>query len=281
MVKEDNFIFNGIPPPPPPFDFSILLIDHVVYGSQESLITFGYNGDSASDNKSVSLSFEPADLDFQFFDMNLWQNVGNTLTTTLDDSYNYSVKCESNNDIYPKHVKVIAVSNGLQREDTLFVEQPNYVLAYFEKDNLSPGDTVNIIIKEIDSHNGWESNYPDTTHFEVGIKEGCSLGNILSSTGDTAKYFSHIRQPLRFIVANSLIAVEDSVVLRVGAPVIESNGPPIFSAKESDKTKKNIALPTQKAKTTISKRNKKVADNNYCAIGKLYLRQLGFPGWQS
>jgi hypothetical protein len=78
-----------------------------------------------------------------------------------------------------------------------------YLHARFEKEKISAGDTVNVIITKVDK-DGNESNFPENTQFEVGIKEGCEIGNILTSSGATGKFFSSISSPIRFIVADSL-----------------------------------------------------------------------------
>ncbi|MFA7227694.1 MAG: hypothetical protein WC061_01560, partial [Melioribacteraceae bacterium] len=53
----------------------------------------------------------------------------------------------------------------------------SHVTAYFEKENLSPGETVNIIIKNVDS-DGNVRDYPPETLFEAAVIKGCNTGLI-------------------------------------------------------------------------------------------------------
>jgi hypothetical protein len=145
--------------------------------------------------------------------------VGTTVTTTLDSSQVYAVINNALNTSYPKHVTVKAVSNGLVRTDTVMIDAPNKVYAYFEKDTLKAGDTVNIIIKKINRY-GWESNYDPGTSFDISISNGCTLGLIMDSNGNTADHFTNTIGPFRFVVSSSITAQSDSVVLTVGAPYV-------------------------------------------------------------
>lgn len=92
-----------------------------------------------------------------------------------------------------------------------------YLSARFEKEKLYVGDTVNVIITKVDK-DGNESNFPENTQFEVGIKEGCEVGNILTSNGQKGQYFINQNQPIRFIVNDSLEVDSAVVVLRIGVP---------------------------------------------------------------
>jgi hypothetical protein len=272
-----TFSFYGIPAEPAPSDFNMSLSDSVVYGSEECLVNYGFSGEDPPTSASVSLNIECTDPDVVFFNRNLWQDAGRTLTVSLDDSEIFSVKSNSANQSYPKHVKVIAVCNGIQREDTVMIEKPNYVKAYFEKESLSPGDTVNIIIKKVDNHYGWESDYPDTTHFEVGMIEDCGAGDLLSAEGITAKFFPSIMQPIRFIVADSMSAGADSVVLRVGAPIITTSEPIIWGAKVEGKNKKYNYVTAAADNVNNSKRKLNITEGNYCTAGSYTYGNADFP----
>lgn len=92
-----------------------------------------------------------------------------------------------------------------------------FIKAYFDKQNLSPGDTANVYIKKVDE-NGVETNFADTTHFEVGIKEGCSIGEILTADSRKGLYFYGLQKPIRFVVKDSLAAADTNIVLRIGVP---------------------------------------------------------------
>jgi hypothetical protein len=126
-----------------------------------------------------------------------------------------------------KSVKQINSVNNIQDDGTLFgtgtvTINSEGLLVTFDKPSFSPGDTLNVIIKKVDVY-GNETDYPDTTQFEVGIESGCDLGVILNTVKDsTAQYFSKIRQPIKFIAYKSYNK-DSVVVLIVGAPKIVDN----------------------------------------------------------
>jgi len=131
----------------------------------------------------------------------------------------------------------------------------SHIAAYFEKSDLAPGDTVNVIVKKVDS-NGNETNYPPDTPFEVAIVKGCGLG-LINGTGD---HLSNVQQPIKFVVADSLTGTDTVVVLRVGAPVVEENVA----------NKKLVNIPalskSKNAKNTVNKLNMKAAQNTNAKI---------------
>ncbi len=282
-TRTATFTFNEIPPPPPSFDFQIAFDNPLAYANDRSLFVIQYNHDSEPQDKSVALSFAAADPDVVFFDEMLQEELSNSITASLDDYYRYSVTCKSLNSSFPKKVKVVGVSNGLQRSDTLTILQSEYVRAYFEKESLSPGDTVNIIVKKVNNKYGWESNYPDTTHFEVGIKEGCGLGMIMDAGGIKRDYFSCIQQPIRFVVADTISAGADSVVVRVGAPIVRegdvvaSSVIPAGNSRQKNKNAVNQNMNIDKAPEVNRKFMAKAANNNYCAAGTYTYTNVDFP----
>jgi len=147
-----------------------------------------------------------------------------------------------------------------------------YLHARFEKEKISAGDTVNVIITKVDK-DGNESNFPDNTQFEVGIKEGCEIGNILTSSGATGKFFSSISSPIRFIVADSL-GQDSVVILRVGVSDTE------LSQSLINKTTQNINRNIINESTHTTTRNdnlKYVMDDAYCAVGNYLYENKDFP----
>jgi len=62
-----------------------------------------------------------------------------------------------------------------------------YVKADFKTETLSPGDTVNVIVKKVDEE-GNENNFSPSTNFEVGLEEGCGAGYILDAAGQPQDY---------------------------------------------------------------------------------------------
>ncbi len=104
--------------------------------------------------------------------------------------------------ILPADVKVIV------KEDTA-----SHVKAYFAKRDLSPGDTVQIIIKNVDRY-GNERDYPAETEFEAAIIEGCNTGRI----NGISTHLTQVKQPITFVVNDALEEADSLVVLRIGAP---------------------------------------------------------------
>lgn len=147
-----------------------------------------------------------------------------------------------------------------------------YIKAYFERSVLIPGDTVNVIVKKVDK-DGNESEFPSGTEFETGIKEGCALGDLLSPSGATGKFFSNISSPIRFIVADSL-GQDSIVVLRVGVP-------------DTDLVKSVINKTTQNINRNIIKEGTNaisgkdnlnyVMDDTYCSVGNYIYENKDFP----
>ena len=282
-TRTATFTFNEIPPPPPQFDFQISFDNPLAYANDRSLFIIQYNHDSEPQDKSVTLSFAAADQDVVFFDEMLQEELGSSITASLDDYDRYSVTCKSLNSSFPKKVKVLGVSNGLQRSDTLTILQSEYVRAYFEKESLSPGDTVNIIVKKVNNKYGWESNYPDTTHFEVGVKEGCGLGMIMDAGGTKRDYFSSIQQPIRFVVADYIRVDADSVVLRVGAPIVEKGdvvASSVIPTGNNLQKNKNAVNQNMNISTALDLNRKfiaKAVNNDYCAAGNYTYTNVDFP----
>jgi hypothetical protein len=148
------------------------------------------------------------------------------------------------------------------------INNTQHLYAYFENDELTTGDTTNIIIKNVDSL-GNESDFPDTTHFEIGIKEGCGLGRILDVNGNMASYFSSIQSPIRFVASDSIAADSAIVVLRVGVTALNissqgSSGQMIATQKLSN-TKNTLSKSVTSTKHNSSK-FKNITDDSYCTI---------------
>lgn len=133
------------------------LIDDIIYSTDPGSITFSSNKDRGSiADMYITLSLEggSADADVVFKDYVNWSTSGKTITTTWNDVGNFSVVNNTWNTVYPRHITVKAMSNGIERTDTVMIDAPNKVYAYFEKDTLKAGDTVNIIIKKITGTGG-------------------------------------------------------------------------------------------------------------------------------
>jgi len=181
-----------------------------------------------------------------------------------------------------KSVKQVSSVNSTQDDGTLFgtgtitIEKEG-IKAYFDKSTFTAGDTLNVIIKRIDS-NGNEIDYPDTTNFEVGIKEGCELGNILTSTNQKGGFFSQIRAPIRFLVADSINTGTDTlVVLRVGAPNLSVTDTKVSNSKIAGKIKNNISITSNQDNVKNQKVLKKINSETSCAIGTYSDSNADYP----
>ena len=164
-----------------------------------------------------------SDGEYQFIAL---KNIPDSVTNMLINYETYSAACiilgkfsNPNNlsavsDSVGKSVKILAKLNGtngcidcgyspsgLLRLYGSGVIQLNTekLVAYLDRDTLSPGDTANILIKSVDA-SGNTKDYPDTTQFEIGVINGCGLGNILDSNGNMEEYFANVLQPLKFVV---------------------------------------------------------------------------------
>ncbi len=142
-----------------------------------------------------------------------------------------------------------------------------YIKADFDKDTLFPGDTVNVIVKKVDVF-GNEFNFPSSTLFEVGIKEGCDIGNILTLTGELGQYFYGIPAPIRFVVNDSLSVDNADVSLRVGVPP----NPDTTYLPYSLSSFANKTNPAMKGKM-----NKSVTDQSpeYCILNQFIYEDYG------
>ncbi|MFC2134971.1 hypothetical protein ACFLTH_10160 [Bacteroidota bacterium] len=92
-----------------------------------------------------------------------------------------------------------------------------YVKAEFESDPLSPGDTVNVIVKKVDK-DGNEYNFDPSTTFEVGLKYGCGWSYILNAAGEQEDYFASMQAPIKLIINEPPSDIDTLISLRVGVP---------------------------------------------------------------
>jgi len=140
----------------------------------------------------------------------------------------------------------------------------SHIAAYFEKSDLAPGDTVNVIVKKVDG-NGNETDYPPDTPFEVAIVKGCGLG-LINGTSD---HLSNIQQPIKFVVADPITGTDTVVVLRVGAPVVEENTPNKIVVNTPALRKANNAISNMSMRTaqnTNAKILAEAAEETVCTI---------------
>ncbi len=78
---------------------------------------------------------------------------------------------------------------------------PGNIAAIVEPEELAPGDTASITFKKR-YLNGTLEDFPEWKTFEVGMVDGCDLGNLLVD-GALAPYFYDVMQPVYFVVDSS------------------------------------------------------------------------------
>jgi len=149
-----------------------------------------------------------------------------------------------------------------------------YVNAYFDN-NLGEGDTSEIKINLVDSE-GNIRELPDTTHFEVGIKQGCDIGEILSVNGETGQYFFGLERPIRFIVNDSLDTDIESLQLRLGISLYKYEKPPIIIGKilENDKEPLSSLLNVKKNSREINRKTSEI-NETYCSTTEFIYEKYG------
>ena len=230
-----------------------------------------------------------SDGEYQFIAL---KNIPDSVTNMLINYETYSAACiilgkfsNPNNlsavsDSVGKSVKILAKLNGtngcidcgyspsgLLRLYGSGVIQLNTekLVAYLDRDTLSPGDTANILIKSVDA-SGNTKDYPDTTHFEIGVINGCGLGNILDSNGNMEEYFANVLQPLKFVVNMQADVDTATIVLRVGAPALNAANSSIRTKmlrktpiREISSLAVKLGLPEM-----VIKKVANVTDDSYC-----------------
>jgi hypothetical protein len=148
----------------------------------------------------------------------------------------------------------------LIREDTT-----SHVKAYFERENITAGETVNIIIKNVDRY-GVERDYPPETLFEAAVIKGCDIGKINGS----GTHLAGIRQPLTFVVADTVNAEDSVVVLRIGAPPINGNAALRVVSKNQEPVLLKKINRANEVRGERKQDEKSVARNSYEAPCTIY-----------
>ena len=151
-------------------------------------------------------------------------------------------------------------------KEVINIEKRN-IIAYFDKDTLHTGDTTNIIIKYVDT-NGNERDYPDTTHFEIGIVRGCGLGEILDENGTKGEFFSSLKAPLRFVVNDSIDVDSASIVLKFGAPDMKENTQSPSAKIIQNRGEKNPNNNSKQLQLFKGKKITTVSGENACSVNE-------------
>ncbi|HSW56197.1 MAG TPA: hypothetical protein VLH59_14020, partial [Ignavibacteriaceae bacterium] len=148
-------------------------------------------------------------------------------------------------------------------------EYPGNIAAIVEPEELAPGDTASITFKRR-YLNGTLEDFREWRTFEIGMLDGCTLGNLLVD-GTLGQYFYDVAQPVYFVVDPS--ANTGTVKLQVGLVGIGTR--PIKNNLTNDTDKQiNTENPKQKLdlkeitstrreiRTKPVEENKKIYENN-------------------
>jgi hypothetical protein len=166
------------------------------------------------------------------------------------------------------NIRVSTVDNGTEIAGFGYItvsKMNSSIKAYFSQTLLHPKDTVNIVVKKIGA-DGVETDFADTTHYEVIFKDGCDLGNILTADGRTGKYFNGLLKPLRFVVSDSVNG--NSAVkfhLRVGVNMDNTLQSSVQKLQVNKTTAKTINKAVSKNAAAAGQRQLLIGDNIYCA----------------
>ncbi len=121
--------------------------------------------------------------------------VGDDIEIKLADIYNYNYGLQLDNKDLPDTTVPVVVEYellGNAQIDTVMINPvPLYVK--FTPETIAPGDTADIIIKKINS-DGTLEDYPPYQTFEIGVLDGCDLGNILVNDS-LSNYFDDVSSP--------------------------------------------------------------------------------------
>ena len=100
---------------------------------------------------------------------------------------------------------VLSISIGVMKWDSLYVK--------VEPDTIYPGSTAQLIIKKR-LPDGTLTDFDSTQTYEIGMLNGCILGNIVAGT-DSGSHLIDVSQPI-FFVADTSTDTTGAVLLRVG-----------------------------------------------------------------
>jgi hypothetical protein len=113
------------------------------------------------------------------------------------------------------------------------------------------------------------SELPDTTHFEIGIKDGCEIGNVLTNNGEIGQYFLGIQKPLRFVMNDTITVDTSNIVLRIGIPrKPKIEVPPISASSIREGKKKTRNLYRSLSQNYSIKNNLSISDEYYCSFNE-------------
>ncbi|HSD64161.1 MAG TPA: hypothetical protein VLB50_10195 [Ignavibacteriaceae bacterium] len=100
---------------------------------------------------------------------------------------------------------VLSISIGVMKWDSLYVK--------VQPDTIYPGGTAQVVIKKR-LPDGTLTDFDSTQTYEIGMLDGCILGNIVAGT-DSGSHLVDVPQPIYF-VADTSVDTTGIVLLRVG-----------------------------------------------------------------
>jgi hypothetical protein len=116
---------------------------------------------------------------------------------------------------------IIKFSTSIPEIDSVLFElivAPSSFVVTVVPENISAGESAQIIIKKRNP-DGTLSDYSPEQKFEIGMLDGCILGNLIAN-GDSLKYFPEIGLPIYFLADTTA----DSGTVRVRVGLIGSGG---------------------------------------------------------
>ena len=180
-------------------------------------------------------------------------------------------------------IKVGTSFLGNKSSEKVIYIKPPPLKVFIDPPQLAAGDTANIIIKKRNPDGSLE-DFPPNQEFEIAKLEGCLFGDVL--VGDSLNYyFSNAMQPVKFVVADSLVSDSGVVKLRVG--LVENyesinqkyNGKKRRTGKYIEEGKEEWQLELEKLFAEKSNKIQKLMSNGLsstCYIGDF----ITYTSWQ-
>ncbi len=180
-------------------------------------------------------------------------------------------------------IKVRTSFLGDKSSEKVIYIKPPPLKVIIDPPQLAAGDTADIIIKKRNPDGSLE-DFPQNQEFEIAKLEGCLFGDLL--IGDSLNYyFADAKQPVKFVVADSLVSDSGVVKLRVG--LVENyesinqkyNGKKLRAGKYLEQVKEEWRLELEKLFAGKRNKTQKLMSNGLsssCFIGDF----ITYTSWQ-
>jgi len=180
-------------------------------------------------------------------------------------------------------IKVGTSFLGNKSSEKVIYIKPPPLKVIIDPPQLAAGDTADIIIKKRNPDGSLE-DFPPNQEFEIAKLEGCLFGDIL--VGDSLNYyFADAKQPVRFVVADSLVSDSGVVKLRVGlvenygSTNLKYNGKTLRAGKYIEEGKEEWRIELEKLFAEKRNKTQKLMSNGLsssCYIGHF----ITYTSWQ-